>query len=648
MYPCRVVRKRLLALVRRNTFLRRLLYVCTFICLSGYTMFHLYFGPGYMVYVHKNIQASCIIPEVNPYDKEIMKFFWKPDPIMCSKDSDLVYFDFNSTLHLNKTRVQSNSISCHYQEVIRKTNDDFNVELGPEVWFNSSVVIRTDFVNVKCFIGGKMVYSRLHYQVYRPPESKRRNPKRKYSVLIFGMDSVSRLAAIRELPKTMSYLENNLGAYVFKGYTKLGDNTLPNLAPLITGHYAFSKEFPVVEHTKFDNHPFIWHNVSRLGGSTMFLEDWPRISTFNLGTSGGGGFLKPPTNHYMRPFYLAINHMQMFESPVSDVLQFLEDKNVKLSSTSYLCYGEKSLHVIAIDYFKRFLLAYKDDLKFTLVWNNKLSHNYVNFIKLADDDLLDLMTFLKTEGFLDNSFLLFLSDHGSRVDKIRNTPIGRLEERLPLISLVVPQQLKEAYPNLHENLKTNINRLTSPFDAYETIVDILNENFKSQEVAVPYPRGISLFRPIPNDRSCADAGIDEHNCVCYSSDSVDVKSPVVVKLAEYVTANINKQIPQDKCSKLSLKKIQYAKRINSQLSYDASNQNKKPFLYMFYKPKEDLRERYQVSFDVYPSNALFEVTVESYGQNQFAVLGDISRTNTYGNQSACMTKTELRKYCYCV
>ncbi|CAG2219197.1 unnamed protein product [Mytilus edulis] len=338
------------------------------------------------------------------------------------------------------------------------------------------------------------------------------------------MDSVSRLAAIRELPKTMSYLENNLGAYVFKGYTKLGDNTLPNLAPLITGHYAFSKEFPVVEHTKFDNHPFIWHNVSSLGGTTMFLEDWPRISTFNLGTSGGGGFLKPPTNHYMRPFYLAINHMQMFESPVSDVLQFLEDKNVKLSSTSYLCYGEKSLHVIAIDYFKRFLRAYKDDLKFTLVWNNKLSHNYVNFIKLADDDLLDLMTFLKTEGFLDNSFLFILSDHGSRVDKIRNTPIGRLEERLPLISLVVPQELKEAYPNLHENLKTNINRLTSPFDAYETIVDILNENFKSQEVAVPYPRGISLFRPIPNDRSCADAGIDEHNCVCYSSDSVDVKS----------------------------------------------------------------------------------------------------------------------------
>jgi hypothetical protein len=76
--------------------------------------------------------------------------------------------------------------------------------------------------------------------------------------------------------------------------------------------------------------------VSSSGGATMFLEDWPRISTFNLGTSGGSGFNKQPTNHYMRPFYLAINQMELFESPVSDVLQFFEDKNMKLMSTYYL------------------------------------------------------------------------------------------------------------------------------------------------------------------------------------------------------------------------------------------------------------------------------------------------------------------------
>lgn len=651
MYPLRILRKSLRHFLKGNNLARTLLYICGTICLGGYTGFHLYFGPGYMVYTHKNIKGSCIIPQVNPFDAEIMKFFWKPDPIICSKDTDLVYFDYNSTLHINQSRTRSKDITCQYQEIIRKSGDDYNVYLGSKVWFNNSIVVRTDFVNVKCFHIGKIIYNRLHYQIYRPKEkinSKGHNRQQKYSILLFGLDSVSRLAAIRELPKTMTYLEQNLSAYILKGYTKLGDNTLPNMVPFLTGSYAFSKEFPVEDHKPFDNHSFLWRNISSSGGATMFLEDWPRISTFNLGTSGGSGFSKQPTNHYMRPFYLAINQMQLFESPVSDVLQFFEDKNMKLMSKSYLCYGDKPLHVIAIDYFKRFLKAYSNDHKFALVWNNKISHNYVNFIKLADDDLLDMLVFLKTEGFLENSFLFFLSDHGSRVDKIRNTPIGRLEERLPLLSVVVPEKLKRQFPNLHKNLRTNIDRLTSPFDIYETMVDIFNNHFQSPEVQYPYPRGISLFRSIPEDRSCANAGIDEHNCVCYSSEKVNVDAPIVQQLALFVVEYINKQLVGERCAKLDLKHVISAKRVHSQLSYDSQNQHKKPLLYFFYRPKDDIRERYFLLFDVNPSSGLFEVTVEHQQQKSFTVLGDISRTNMYGNQSACVSKTELRKFCYCV
>jgi hypothetical protein len=60
----------------------------------------------------------------------------------------------------------------------------------------------------------------------------------------------------------------------------------------------------------------------------------------------------------------------------------------------------------------------------------------VNFIKLGDLDFLDFLTFLKEDGHLNKSVLFFVSDHGSRVDKIRNTPIGRIEERLPFFSIV--------------------------------------------------------------------------------------------------------------------------------------------------------------------------------------------------------------------
>lgn len=630
--------------------MRTLVAACTFMFFSVYTIFHLYFGPGYMMYVHKNIRASCIIPEVDPFDREIMKFFWRPDPIVCSKDSDLVYFDYESRLHINRSRVGKKTIKCNYQAVNRKNGEDIDIEFGPETWFDDSIVVKTDIVKVKCLMNAKMIYHRLHFQVHRSETISNTNVRQpKYNILVFGMDSVSRLAAIRELPKTMAYLEKTLGAYTLKGYTKVGDNTLPNVVPILTGEYAFSEKFPVKHNKPFDNHPFIWNNISKMGGATMFLEDWPRINTFNLGTSGGGGFRKPPTTHYMRPFYLAVNRMELFESPVSDVLQFFEDKNVKLSSTSYLCYGDKTMHGISIEYFKRFLIAYRNDFKFTWVWSNKLSHNYVNFIKLADNDLLDMMTFLKEEGFLKNSFLFFISDHGSRLDKIRNSPVGRIEERLPMMSIVVPDELKVQYPHLEHNLKTNVDRLTCPFDLHETLVDILHETFQeTKESPNVLERGISLFRSIPKDRSCADAGIDEHNCMCYSSVEVNVTQPIVTKLSSYIMGVINKLTSKEKCAVLSVKNVLSAKRINSQLGYDANNQNKKPLLYMFYRPKDDVRERYQLLLQASPSDALFEVTVEQQGMSHFSILGTISRTNMYGNQSHCVTESELKKLCYCI
>lgn len=647
MFPLRVLKRRIQQ-VLRHSIVKRLLSITIFGGLFCYVVYHLYFGPGYMSYSHKNIYARCMIPKTNPFDRDIMKFYWKPDPIVCSKDTDLVYFDYNETLHLNKTKTRGQVVTCNYQPIIRR-KDDKTLELGPEVWFNASVIVKTDFVYVKCFINSKMVYNRLQLQVFR--KNKKLNVKKTggkgYNIIMFGLDSVSRLAGIRELPNTLKYLQNTLEGYVLKGYTKVADTTLPNLAPVMTGHFAFTKEFPVIPNVPYDNHPFIWKNFSDLGAATFFSEDWPRLCTYNLETSGGGGFANPPTTHYMRPFYLAINDVKMFEAPLADVLQFFEDKNFKLRTNSYLCYGDKPMHALAIEYLKRFLIAYRHDFKFAKVWNNKLSHNYVNFIKLADNDLLDLLIFLKTEGFLDNSFLFFMSDHGSRVDKIRNTPIGRLEERLPLMSIVVPEQIKREYPIIQRNLEANINRLTSPFDIHATMVDILRENFEPTELEYPYPRGISLFRNIPEDRSCANAGIDEHNCVCYTSEKVPTQLPIIQKLTSFVISYINKQLPNDLCAVLSLKKLLAAKRVHTNLNYDANNQGKKPLLYYFYRPKDDTRERFLLVLELSPSNGVFEATVEHQNDANFNILGDISRTNRYGNQSICIHDMHLRHYCYC-
>jgi hypothetical protein len=55
------------------------------------------------------------------------------------------------------------------------------------------------------------------------------------SIIFLGIDSASRSHALRKLPKSYKYLTEQLNAYDFKGYMKVGLNSFPNMFPLLTG-----------------------------------------------------------------------------------------------------------------------------------------------------------------------------------------------------------------------------------------------------------------------------------------------------------------------------------------------------------------------------------------------------------------------------
>jgi hypothetical protein len=45
----------------------------------------------------------------------------------------------------------------------------------------------------------------------------------------------------------------------------------------------------------------------------------------------------------------------------------------------------------------------------------------------------------------------------------------------------VPKHIKDKYPHIHENLQKNTERLTTAFDVYETLQDVLNSKFEHTE-----------------------------------------------------------------------------------------------------------------------------------------------------------------------
>lgn len=71
----------------------------------------------------------------------------------------------------------------------------------------------------------------------------------------------------------------------------------------------------------------------------------------------------------------------------------------------------------------------------------------------ADRDVERML--LEEEERLQDTFVFMFSDHGHRFDPIRQTMIGRLEERMPFFSMHVPQKLIERYAELSDVLEWN-------------------------------------------------------------------------------------------------------------------------------------------------------------------------------------------------
>lgn len=123
---------------------------------------------------------------------------------------------------------------------------------------------------------------------------------------------------------------------------------------------------------------------------------------------------------------------------------------------------------------------------------------------------------LKTNGIFNSSVIFLLSDHGIRFGSIRKTIQGWYEERLPANLVSIPPWFQLKYPEKYENLQKNAKKLTSTYDVYMTLQELLNLSVKNHNITASEacPTCTSLFSDIPDNRSCKKAGIPELWCTC--------------------------------------------------------------------------------------------------------------------------------------
>ena len=379
-----------------------------------------------------------------------------------------------------------------------------------------------------------------------------------------------------------------------------------------------------------DNCDFIWKTFREHGYVTAYAEDEANINTFNYLKVG---FTQPPVDYYLRPFLLgAEKHLE-----------------TKLKSSLIDCLGYKHAADYVFDYAVELARRYKNDSYFGLFWANTFSHNDISDCSAMDEHVMEYLEKFKRMGTLNNTIVIFFSDHGMRFGPIRKTYSGHLEERLPFVFLWLPPYLKHKYPSFVNALNVNKNRLTNPYDTHMTLKHILKltNRVKAEDTALAKsdacPKCQSLLEPVPQNRSCSEAAIEPHWCTCLLYESIYKNSKTVLNLTHLLIDYINNYVATfhnhslaKLCVPLTFASVESAYR-TTQL--DTTREDGKT---------SKIINIYRITFYTKPNKGLFEATaIYDPLTNYFKVTGEISRLNTYSTDSECVSDGGAKKYCSC-
>lgn len=579
-------------------------------------------------------QSGCRMPSFNETDASIEKYIFDVDTVQCKRPLLKSTGNFIRT-NLNRREIQRiykvkkiDDVRCTIEPFTRR--DDFSNQFDDVVHIfqlNEEVKVDNEFVRVVCKLHKTEIY-RDYFFFMRNEKTPYEKEYNKLNVLILGIDSVSRLNFRRRMNETYDLLANELKGFEMFGYNKVADNTYPNLIPALTGldENELNDACMPEKSSTFDECHFIWDEYKDNNYTTTYMEDMSSLGLFHYLKSG---FKKQPTDINGRPFFLEMEN------------NIAKQKK----GNTYLCLGGQRTIDVLLNNMKKITSTYKTSSKphFSFFWTTSYTHDYLNLPKLIDSDVAQYLRDLSIEGILKNTFLILMSDHGMRYGSFRNTYQGMNEERQPFLFIIPPRWFLDKFPTAARNLAINRHRLTTHFDLYETLRDLIDLNslktapIKARTVELletePMSRGISLFLPIPEQRTCYDACIEPHWCTCHEKEVLPTTDSRVERVARLIVDTMNRMINKyHECQKLYLNSI-------SDANIGTSNNVTKDTINRFV----DITVRLNTK----PGLGEFEATVRVHASNELELTGTISRTNLYGKQSQCIDDYKLKLYCFC-
>ncbi|KAJ8729269.1 hypothetical protein PYW08_000850 [Mythimna loreyi] len=420
---------------------------------------------------------------------------------------------------------------------------------------------------------------------------------------------------------TVELLTNN-NAIELKGYSTLAADTFQNMIPALVGMNSSELKTSCMTGREaiLDGCPFIWERFKDVGYYTALMEDTARHSMFKEKSLG---FRGSPTDYYAYPF---IRQTEIFHGI-----------NRRHNMKSVLsCMGDKYYFQVLAKYVQDITTTLKAFKSFGFFWESSMTDTSINAPEKMDYEYYKLLTNMDLSGYMKDTIVIFMSDHGLDIGDIRITKQGRMEQRLPLFVILFPPSFQKQYSLAYNNFKKNEGRLTTPFDVHKTLLDLIDMTEltderieKRSKEFYSHNRGISLFLEIPRNRTCEMANIDKMWCACVDEEPLASSNPLLVKAVQFITNEINEMLkPYPQCLKLIVEEIVIAKE-----------------LIPVYETTTDWRD-IKLVMGMEPGGGIFE-TVLRYHSKEWTIVDSIKRLNCLGFQSLCVEEPVVKLLCYC-
>ncbi|XP_065323785.1 uncharacterized protein LOC135930913 [Gordionus sp. m RMFG-2023] len=183
-----------------------------------------------------------------------------------------------------------------------------------------------------------------------------------------------------------------------------------------------------------------------------------------------------------------------------------------LSSLKYCSvYGKNEVEMM-LDYFKVLIEEIEESNLpyFNFKFITRYTHSDMQGLGVLDDLLYEYFEGLIQNGRLKNTFIFLFGDHGLRYGPPRQTLDGMLENRMPFLLAIPPDNFFTDFDQNDTIFRTNTQRLVTAFDIHKTLLNLLEITNGARDTT----KGISLLEPIPMNRTCESAFISADYCPC--------------------------------------------------------------------------------------------------------------------------------------